>query len=145
MKLISSIVACIVLIATTAQAAAPGAVGAWRGSTSGIDIAQCSDRSKGELCGKLVWLSNPLDAAGRAIKDVHNPDASRRTQPLIGMLILTGFRPDGEGRWTGGRIYSPDDGHTYDSKLTLVGRDQLKLEGCFLIVCKEMMLRRIGQ
>jgi uncharacterized protein (DUF2147 family) len=37
----------------------------------------------------------------------------RWTRPLLGLEILSGLRPAGDGTWEGGTIYNPDDGETY--------------------------------
>ena len=43
--------------------------------------------------------------------------------------LLTGFVADGPGKWSGGRIYNPEDGKTYKCKLTLQDDGTLKVRG----------------
>ncbi len=52
-----------------------------------------------------------------------------RNRPLIGLEILSGFEYAGDGRWTGGTIYDPDNGKTYRCKLRFVDRDTLEVRG----------------
>jgi len=42
----------------------------------------------------------------------------------------------GKGKYSGGKIWSPDRDKTYDSKLELHG-DQLKVSGCVLFLCRD--------
>lgn len=45
----------------------------------------------------------------------------RKGQPLLGMVILSGFRREGNTLvWSGGEILDPDTGKIYKSKATLV-------------------------
>ena len=89
------------------------------------------------VCGAIVWLKRPNDpATGRPVTDTHNPDPAQRARPVVGMRFLNGFRPDGDNRWTGGHIYDPKSGKTYDSKQSLDGKGDLKLEGCVGPFCQ---------
>jgi uncharacterized protein (DUF2147 family) len=63
-------------------------------------------------------------------KDANNPDPALREKPLLGARILWGFKPDNASRtkWSGGKIYDPDNGKTYSCKLELDG-SELKITG----------------
>lgn len=71
--------------------------------------------------GRVIWSKDPMIDAG-------NPDPALRGRDMLGVPFLTGFRFDGDDRWTGGRVYAPDDGRTYRGKLWLEGGD-LKMRG----------------
>jgi uncharacterized protein (DUF2147 family) len=62
--------------------------------------------------------------------DEKNPDPSLRNRPLLGSKILWGFRPSNQenSEWEGGKIYDPDTGKIYESKLQVDG-DVLKIRG----------------
>lgn len=64
------------------------------------------------LCGRIVWLSSPLDENGQPVRDENNADISRRALPLCGTEVIHGARPDGDG-WSGGTIYDPETGSSY--------------------------------
>lgn len=83
-----------------------------------------------KLCGRLVWLEDPLDETGQPDLDDKNPDPSLRDRPVLGLVILRGFdlRPDDGARWTGGSIYDPESGKTYKAQLELEG-DVLAMRG----------------
>jgi uncharacterized protein (DUF2147 family) len=61
--------------------------------------------------------------------DDKNPDPALRHRKLLGLTIMRGFRHDGDGRWSGGRIYDPNSGNTYKSNLRLLDRNTLKVRG----------------
>lgn len=120
---------------------APGAaeaqiLGLWstKEGKSHVRIEPCGDN----LCGTIVWLKEPLDDETGAPKvDKYNKDEGQRTKPLIGLKMLTDFPLDGDGddKWSGGRIYNPENGKTYRSKLKLLETGQLKVSGCVLFFC----------
>jgi uncharacterized protein (DUF2147 family) len=88
-----------------------------------IDIEPCGDK----LCGKLVWMIEPLRNGTPAV-DEKNPDTALRTRPLCGLAMLGDFHQDKPDHWDGGWIYDPDSGKTYQAMFTLDGQ-QLQLRG----------------
>ena len=102
-------------------------LGLWQtGSGKGrILITAYSDK----FGGKLVWLRDPLDAAGKAKTDNKNPDPAKQKNPLIGLNNLLGFTYEGNGRYVDGTIYDPENGKTYKCVMTLEGDNTLKVRG----------------
>lgn len=65
--------------------------------------------TNGMYYGKIVWLKNADKL------DVNNPNPEKAKEPLMGMLFANAFTFDStENQWTGGTIYDPDGGKTYD-------------------------------
>ena len=92
------------------------------------------------LCGRV---SKVLDRApGVPQTDVNNPDPDMRKRPIIGLLILSGFKRDGR-EWTGGRAYDPKTGNSYRAKLALDEDGSLKVTGCVLFVCRSKRWTRV--
>lgn len=124
-----------VLMAASVWAANPDDIlGKWwnQEKTSQIDIF----KYQGKYVGKIVWLKEPLypanDAKGMGGKpkvDRENPDASKRTQPLLGLIMVWGFTFSGGDLWENGFIYDPRDGKTYKCKMTLTSPDVLDVRG----------------
>lgn len=108
---------------------------------SGIWLTEKSDakvrvsRCRSGVCGIIVWLREPIDpATGKKQIDDKNENASLAKRPVIGINLFSGMKPSGVNRWSG-RIYNADDGKSYDSNVTVVGPDSLKVEGCLGGLC----------
>lgn len=90
---------------------------------------------KGETYeGTIVWLKEPNypdddEEAGKPKHDRNNPEPSLRDRPIVGLCILSGFKYAGNGTWTGGSVYDPESGNTYQGKIRLDGSDRLMLRG----------------
>ena len=119
-------------MAGAASAADPDPRGLWltEGGKSRVEIADCD----GSLCGRIVWLREPNNEDGTPKLDVDNEDESLRDRPIVGLKVLWGFSHDGDGEWSGGRIYNPEDGYTYRSRMEVVDSKTLEVSGCVLFV-----------
>jgi uncharacterized protein (DUF2147 family) len=106
----------------TGAAAENGPEGNWQVEKGDavIRIVDCG----GQYWGVVAWEKTPGT-------DRNNPNAALRSRPTLGMPVLLGMRPDGQGTWSG-RIYNAEDGQTYDSHVKLSGADTLRVEGCVL-------------
>lgn len=111
----------------TAQIKADDIVGTWL--TSGKEPAKIEVFKSGDkYYGKIAWLKNPTDN-GKPKLDSRNPDPGKRNQQIIGLLILTGFKFDGDDEWEGGKIYDPESGKTYSCYISLKDKNILKVRG----------------
>ena len=81
----------------------------------------------GKFYGKIVWLAEP-NRDGRPKLDIHNTDAKKRSRPLMGMVVLRGFKKVGGNEYEDGTIYDPKNGKTYSCKMELNG-DKLDVRG----------------
>ncbi len=104
-----------------------GPAGIWldQSGKAGITIAPCGSK----LCGTITWLRAPLDAQGKPKTDIHNTNSALTSRPICGLQILGNFVPDGENAWTGGFIYDPEKGETYDSNMHLKPDGTLAVRG----------------
>ena len=76
--------------------------------------------------GKIIWLKNPTES-GKPRVDANNPNNGKRTNPIIGLVMLTGFKFNGSDEWKGGDIYDPESGKTYSSYIYLKEKNTLKV------------------
>ena len=106
---------------------------------SHIEIRLCGEK----LCGKLVWFTEPHNADGTLKVDEKNKNEALRTRPLLGLQLMSGFTKTGDGKWTRGRIYNPEDGRTYRSKLEVKDQNTLNVSGCVLVFCKAQTWTRV--
>jgi uncharacterized protein (DUF2147 family) len=122
-------------VAATLPVQAADALGTWYtgDKDSQVRIVNCG----GALCGTLIWLKEPNDpATGRPKTDKHNADASKQGRPLLGVTIVLGMKPSGQGQWSG-NVYNASDGKTYSGSFTLTGPNSADLKGCVLsVLCK---------
>lgn len=81
-----------------------------------------------EYFGKIIWLRETKDREGQPRVDKHNPDPAKRTQPVLGMIMLRDFRFE-DGEWTGGRIYNPSDGNEYKAYIKMNNKDEIAVRG----------------
>jgi uncharacterized protein (DUF2147 family) len=145
MRRFATCLAVLFAFVTTSPAGAQGRhdlTGRWatEGFGSIVEFRPCAGAA-GEMCGRIVWLWSAAPG-GRPRLDRRNPDASLRGRSLVGVEIVSGLRQTTPGVWTGGRLYNPDDGRTYDGTIQL--RDgQLELRGCAIrVVCRNQTWRR---
>jgi uncharacterized protein (DUF2147 family) len=130
------------LICNTGLASELSGEWATPGNRAHVRIETCaSDRDL--LCGGIIWLWEPVDARGEAMRDAQNPDPSLRRQPLIGMSLLKDFRSASSSGSMDGRIYNPENGRTYNASLRLRSPDVLEVKGCLLFVCDTQVWRRV--
>ncbi len=87
--------------------------------TAKIQIYKATD---GKFYGKIVWLKVP-DADGKPKVDKNNPDKARKNDPVLGLMLLKGFKKDGEKGYDDGTIYDPKNGKTYSCKITNKGTE----------------------
>jgi uncharacterized protein (DUF2147 family) len=119
-------------LAIAAPALADPVEGEWLIQDKGgkVRIAPCPAQAD-RMCGTTTWVKNPAK-----VLDAKNPDPALRTRPLVGQLVIRDFKQAAPGRWTGGKIYDPETGKTYDSKMSVNANGSLKVEGCVLFVCQ---------
>lgn len=115
--------------------------GIWRMENGKVTV-RISDCG-GKLCGTIVGLRKPLDKKGKPKRDKHNPNPALRNRPVIGLAIINGLKPDGEGKWEG-TIYNPDDGNTYSSRARLINPSLMQVKGCVAFVCKSTSFQKVN-
>jgi len=129
-----ALAAALVLAAGAARAAGPSPFGVWftQDRDGAFEIYPCGE---GQLCGRLVWMADesPRPGTEGPQRDIHNPDPARRARTLCGLEMMTGFRADGDGAWSGGTIYNPNDGEDYHAVVTVRGPYTLGLRGYVLV------------
>ena len=122
------------LVAGVSWGAGGDILGLWtnQDGKAKIEIFPCD----GHYCGKIAWLRQPVypagdpgEMAGLPRVDRKNPNLTLRNRPLLGLLIMEGFINSSATTWDKGRIYDPESGKTYKSKITLVSPHRLDIRG----------------
>ena len=102
-------------------------IGVWL--TGGKEPAKIQIYKSGDkFYGKIIWLQNPIEG-GKQRVDANNPDKTKRNEPIIGLVMLKGFKFNGDDEWKGGDIYDPENGKTYSSYIYLKDKNTLKVRG----------------
>ena len=111
-------------------AASDAIVGIWltddAASKVEVGAAQASDGST-VYQGKVVWLKQPTREGGAFYRRTW--DAALRSRPILGLVVLSGFKP-AAGGWSGGTVYAPRTGKAYPADLAITpdGRLELKVK-----------------
>jgi uncharacterized protein (DUF2147 family) len=100
-------------------------VGHWKNDDATLEIFD----SGGKLSGKIIALKEPKTTEGETKKDIHNPDATKRSRPIVGMVFMSGFTKKSDLRWEEGTIYDPKSGNSYSCFLELQGADRIEIRG----------------
>lgn len=121
MRIRLPIAAAAVLAASSALAQPTPHLGRWVTESGNleVEIAPCGDA----LCGTVVKVlaNRSMSAAGEEMKPAD-------TRPALGMVILSGLKPSGDGELRG-EIYNRENAKTYSASLTVAPPDQLLVRG----------------
>ncbi len=109
-----------IMLGTGAEAAEETSpVGKWRtfsdltGRESGIvEIERNGDTLQGKVVRLIPQPGDPLNPVCRKC------DGPEKDHPILGLMILKGFRKDGD-EWDGGTILDPRSGSLYSCELRL--------------------------
>lgn len=104
--------------------------GVWVNDTGdgAVEIYVCHDKAS-RLCGRIVWLKEPLNAQGQPKHDRYNPNESMRNRPICGLPVLGNLARDSEGGFDSGWIYDPKAGKSYSAAIRLAAQDRLVVTG----------------
>lgn len=117
--------------AEAATVSDPGGVWLTQSGDAKIKVSRCGNA----LCGRVVWLKEPLDKkTGKPQLDDHNSDPALRGRKIVGIPLFIDMHAAGANKWTG-RIYNADDGKTYASTVTLLPSGNLNVQGCLGTLC----------
>ena len=115
--------AILALVATAwcARAQTAGLTGEWIEPTgSVVRIDHCGE----QLCMWVVTISKKAPST----LDIYNPDPSKRSRPICGLEIGSGFSVRSPGDARDGTVYDPKTGKTYHGQIRLDG-GKLSLRG----------------
>lgn len=118
----------LIMVMMTLSAAAVSAqdvIGKWK-LEDGSAIVEVY-RSGDSFNGKIVWLEKPTEDDGSPAVDSNNPDKALQSRPIMGLNMLHGLKQKG-GEYSGGSIYDPGNGKTYNCSMQVDG-DVLKVRG----------------
>ena len=106
-----------------------------------VQVSRCGSG----ICGRIVWLRDPIDSkTGQPQVDDKNANPGLAQRPIIGLSIFSSMQQVAANKWSG-RIYNADDGQTYDANVTLQNAQTLEVQGCVGgILCGSEMWTRFA-
>jgi uncharacterized protein (DUF2147 family) len=117
----------------TAAAPVPASIfGLWHNPMGTIQVRTMA--CGGELCGTIA----------RASTDAEQDARDAGVQQLVGVQLLSGYRPTGPGKWSG-TVFVPDMGRSFSSRIVQLSPDNLKISGCLIggWFCKSQIWTRV--
>ncbi|MCK0169644.1 DUF2147 domain-containing protein [Aliiroseovarius sp. S1123] len=122
------IAAAALAVGLAGPAMAEPVLGVWKtqvddGAYAHVTFSQCG----AALCGVI---SKAFDASGEI------------STPNIGKQLVWDMQANGNGKYSGGKIWQPSTDKVYKSKMTLSG-STLKVAGCFGPICKKQTWSRV--
>jgi uncharacterized protein (DUF2147 family) len=129
-------IAIAVLAPVTAPASAQSVLGEWMTDDKHavVTVSMCGPK----LCGRVAKVLSPTAPKF----DINNSDPNKRSNPMVGTLVLWGFTNAG-AVWNAGYAYDPKSGKTYDSVVSLDSPDVLRVKGCISILCISRYWNRV--
>lgn len=136
--------ALVLLGASSSVAATDPVFGVWltQAKDGKVRIAPCAS-DPAQTCGVILSGKTPDGQDARLVTDIKNQDPALRSRPIVGLQIISGFRRDAAGGWTGGTIYDPVGGKTYKAKMGPGPNGALKVAGCVLFFCRAETWTRV--
>ncbi len=105
-------------------------LGRWWNSDGSVavDVAPCGDL----LCGKVVFAEKKQE------------DKARRAgvSQMMGLAVMRKFQGAGPGHWKG-TVFVPERNREFRSTITRLASDQVRVEGCMLLIlCQHEIWKR---
>ena len=98
-------------------------------------------KENGKYFGKIIALNNFQDGQ---VKDINNPEDSKKTEPLIGKVIIENLEYNyKEDQWLNGSMYGPEKGMVFNLKITEVGETGIKVVGSKYFMWRTLKWERI--
>ena len=92
--------------------------------------------TKGKYFGKIITLNGFENGQ---IKDINNPDRSKRNDSLLGKVIIKNLEYDQkEKKWIKGSMYGAEKGMDFDLKITEVRQNEIVVVGSKFIMWKTL-------
>ena len=87
-----------------------------------IKFSSC-EKNKSLSCG---IIKNAIDKKGKVSKSYEHK----------GKLLVWDMRGDGNGKFSGGKIWDPTKDKIYNSKMELISKEKLAVSGCIAFFCR---------
>ncbi len=126
-----------------AQTPPQAAEGVWvmDDDSARIKIAPCASQPA-RLCGTIVSIKPRPPSEKAKARAQAQPKAKTKdgrppptAESMIGTTIMVGFKPNGPGKWNGGRFEFPGSDMKVNATLAINKDGTLRVQGCVLVMC----------
>jgi len=115
---------------------AEDAFGLWLNPENGSNIEFYKCGGEG-LCAKITKVTD-----GQKTDD-KNPDPAKRSQPIVGLVIMENAKKSGANKWSA-TLYNRENGKSYSGTITVKSKDAVDLSGCVAaVLCRTVTWTRI--
>ena len=132
----AGLLAFVLAAAPAAAQSADDAFGLWLNPENGSNVEFYKCGGDG-LCARIAKVADGQQT------DDKNPDPARRSQPIVGLVIMENAKKSGASKWAG-TLYNRENGKSYSGTVTVKGRDAVDLSGCVAaVLCRTVTWTRI--
>lgn len=133
------------LAATSLVQAQDSPIGRWQTIDDATgkpkSVVEIRRTANGSLMGRVVDILDLKDGPNPICKECRG---GNHNKPIRGLTILWALRPDGGGKWSGGRVLDPENGKDYKAKIELLdGGRKLGMSGCIAFFCRQQVWVRL--
>jgi len=98
-------------------------------------------KSNGKYSGKIIALG---DFDEGQTTDINNPEKPKRSNPLLGMVIIKNLEFDkDEKEWMNGSMYGPEKGMVFNLKITEIRQSEIEVVGSKYLFWKTLVWEKL--
>lgn len=118
-------------------------IGVWESEEKNL-LVQIS-KEEGHFVGTMTYFQCPTETIMRTKVDTENPDPTLVGRKLLGLKLLEKLSYEGNSVWSGGKIYDPNSGHTYEARIQLTSSNSVVVRGYwkFRWIGRSMVFNRL--
>ena len=102
-------------------------VGVWESEEKNL-LVEIS-KEKDHFVGTMTYFQCRTETIMRTTVDSENPDPRLVGRKLLGLKLLEKLSYEGNNVWSGGELYDPNSGHTYDARIQLTSSNTAIVRG----------------
>lgn len=122
-----SLILCLCLTGLNTIPPAMLLVGTWESEEKNLKMEMFEEN--GRFSGRMVWFKCSSEEVMTNSCDTENPDHKLKGRKLLGLKLVSELVYEGKNVWSSGKIYDPNSGNTYETRITLTSRNKATVRG----------------
>lgn len=102
-------------------------IGTWESEEKNLQMEMFEEN--GKFSGRMVWFKCSSEEIMRNSRDTENPNRNLRDRKLLGLTLVTELTYEGDNVWSSGKIYDPNSGNTFETRITLTSKNTAIVRG----------------